>query len=402
MGIFDEMRKHETRARFAAHREQAIGEKRCKKEQAYVFSESCTQDIERLAAGDFWIAPPEEKPIRKNFGGKKRILYLFAPEVRMLMSYMAFVAGEQYDALFPDNLYSFRKHRDVVSLTRQIRRIGHLDEGYKVRADVQAYFNSIDEEKLVEITDRVFAGDPPFAQFLHWLLLRREYTVNGVLTVGHPGALPGMPLSNFLANLYLMDLDAYFAGQCRFYARYADDILMLTDTQEQMLQCRETLEEKLREKGLMLNAQKTQNLMPGEPFEMMGFQFSGGEIDISDHSIVKIERKVKRRAEWILYQKRLKGFSDEEAMRRMINRVNGMLFRRDEGRHALNWSVWAFPVITTTKGLKRIDAIMQKYIRYAATGTLSDRQYRVKYRKMREMGYKTTVHAYYKEFLKEK
>ena len=86
----------------------------------------------------------------------------------------------------------------------------------------------------------------------------------------------------------------------------------------------------------------------------------------------------------------------------MINRVNGMLFRRDEGRHALNWSVWAFPVITTTKGLKRIDAIMQKYIRYAATGTLSDRQYRVKYRKMREMGYKTTVHAYYKEFLKEK
>lgn len=403
MGIFDVMLQSETRARFADHRDQAIGESRREKEKlrAYVFSEGCTQAIERLASGDFFIDPPEEKSIRKNFGGKKRILYLFAPEIRMLMSYMAFVTGEQYDALFADSLYSFRTSRNAVTLARRIGRLPRLDESYKIRTDVRTYFNSIDEEKLVEITDRVFAGDPAFARFLRWLLLRRTYTANGVLTTGHPGAIPGMPLSNFLANLYLMDMDERFAGQCRFYARYADDILILTDTREQMLKSRALLEAMLREKGLELNEEKTRNYLPGEPFEMMGFSFSGREIDISEHAITKIERKVKRRAERILYLKRKQGFSDEEAMRRMIGRVNAMLFRQDEDRHVLNWTVWTFPVITTTKGLKRIDAIMQKCIRYAATGTLSDRQYRAKYEKMRELGYKTTVHAYYRDFLRD-
>lgn len=403
MGIFDVMLQSETKTRFTMHRDQAIGvsEREKEKLRAYVFSESCTQAIERLAAGDFFIDPPEEKPIKKSLGGKKRILYLFAPEIRMLMSYMAFVAGERYDALFTDSLYSFRTSRNAVTLSKQLGRLPRLNESYKVRTDVRAYFNSIDEEKLVGITDRVFAGDPAFAQFLHWLLLRRTYTVDGVLTAGHPGAIPGMPLSNFLANLYLMDVDKHFAEQCRFYARYADDILILTDNREQMLQCRALLEAMLCEKGLGLNEEKTRNYMPGEPFEMMGFSFSGKEIDISEHAIMKIERKVKRRAERILYLKRKHGFSDEEAMRRMISKVNAILFHQDENRHVLNWTVWTFPVITTTKGLKRIDAIMQKYIRYAATGTLSDRQYRAKYAKMRELGYRTTVHAYYRDFLKD-
>ena len=131
----------------------------------------------------------------------------------------------------------------------------------------------------------------------------------------------------------------------------------------------------------------------------MGFKVSGREIDISEHSIVKIERKMKRRAERVLYLKRKKGFSDEEAMRRMIVIANKKLFNKDETKHVLNWTMWAFPAITTTKGLKKIDAIMQKYIRYAATGTLSERKYRAKYQEMKKLGYQTTVNAYYKDFL---
>ena len=132
---------------------------------------------------------------------------------------------------------------------------------------------------------------------------------------------------------------------------------------------------------------------------ILGFKVSGQEIDISDASIVKIERKMKLRANRVLYKKRKKGFSDEEAMRRMIVSADKILFNIDEEKHVLNWTMWTFPVITTTKGLKKIDAIMQKYIRYAATGTLSERRYRAKYQQMKKLGYRTSVNVYYKEFL---
>ena len=318
------------------------------------------------------------------------------------MRYMTFVLGEVYDYIFDDSLYSFRKSQNAISMVKRIKKISRLEDGYKIRADLKSYFNSIDEEKLVEITDQVFSGDPVFAGFIRWLLLRREYTVNKVVKKGHLGAIPGMPLSNFLANIYLMDMDVHFREHCRFYARYSDDIFILTDTREQLQRCREMLEDILQEKGLRFNEEKTRFIMPGESFEIMGFKVSGREIDISDSSIVKIDRKMKRRAERILYLKRKKGFSDEEAMRRMVVIVNKMLFNKDENKHVLNWTIWAFPAITTTKGLKKIDAIMQKYIRYAATGTLSERKYRAKYQEMQKLGYKTTVNAYYKEFLEQR
>lgn len=404
MGIFEIMLQNETKERFVECRDNAFGEtKKAKKEiREYIFSESCTNDIERLAAGDFFIPPPEQKAVYKRFGAKKRIIYLFSSKERILMRYMAFVLGEVYDYIFEDSLYSFRKSQNAISMVKRIKRIRRLEEGYKIRADLKSYFNSIDEEKLVEITDQVFSGDPVFAGFMRWLLLRREYTVNKTVKKGHLGAIPGMPLSNFLANIYLMDMDTVFRKNCRFYARYADDIFILTDTWEQLQHCREMMEDILQEKGLRFNEEKTRFIMPGETFEIMGFKVSGREIDISDSSIVKIERKIKRRAERILYLKRKKGFSDEEAMRRMIVIVNKMLFNKDENKHVLNWTIWAFPAITTTKGLKKIDAIMQKYIRYAATGTLSERKYRAKYQEMQKLGYKTTVNAYYKEFLEQR
>lgn len=50
MGIFDVMLQSETKTRFTEHRDQAIGvsEREKEKLRAYVFSESCTQAIERL------------------------------------------------------------------------------------------------------------------------------------------------------------------------------------------------------------------------------------------------------------------------------------------------------------------------------------------------------------------
>lgn len=65
------------------------------------------------------------------------------------------------------------------------------------------------------------------------------------------------------------------------------------------------------------------------------------------------------------------------------------------GSDAFTWSRWFFPNLTTAKGLAEIDACMQQYIRYAATGRHSKSNYRIRYDTLKEWGYRSLVHEYY-------
>ena len=63
---------------------------------------------------------------------------------------------------------------------------------------------------------------------------------------------------------------------------------------------------------------------------------------------------------------------------------------------AFTWSRWFFPNITTDRCLKEIDEYMQQYIRYVITGRHYKGNYRVTYEQMKEWGYRSLVHEYYK------
>lgn len=63
---------------------------------------------------------------------------------------------------------------------------------------------------------------------------------------------------------------------------------------------------------------------------------------------------------------------------------------------AFTWSRWFFPLLTTDRGLKEVDAYMQEYIRYAVTGQHNRKNYRISYEQLRQWGYVSLVHEYYR------
>ena len=71
-------------------------------------------------------------------------------------------------------------------------------------------------------------------------------------------------------------------------------------------------------------------------------------------------------------------------------------YRKEAGDDELTWSRWFFPNITTDKTLKEIDEYMQQYIRYTVTGRHYKGNYKITYEKMKEWGYMSLVHEYYK------
>ena len=65
-------------------------------------------------------------------------------------------------------------------------------------------------------------------------------------------------------------------------------------------------------------------------------------------------------------------------------------------RSDLTWTRWFFPIIDTTSGLRRIDSYMQQCVRYIMTETRTKRNFNCRYSDIKELGYRSLVHEYYK------
>ena len=105
-----------------------------------------------------------------------------------------------------------------------------------------------------------------------------------------------MPLSAFLANLYLTKIDVWFQENDVLYARYSDDIIIFAQEEKKIEQYSERLTEMIHEAGLVLNEKKTRKTNPKEAWTFLGFQCNGNCIDVSDEALDKIKKKLKRKS----------------------------------------------------------------------------------------------------------
>lgn len=131
-------------------------------------------------------------------------------------------------------------HLALRQVTAAIREPCHT---YYLKMDVHHYFENIDKDILMaQVTRRI--KDPCI------LALYRE------IIYGYPR--PGIPIGNltsqYLANLYLSDLDHFLAEQYHATAfRYMDDILVLGYDKTWLRRVRTVVETRLKELGLDLN-----------------------------------------------------------------------------------------------------------------------------------------------------
>jgi hypothetical protein len=238
--------------------------------------------------------------------------------------------------------------------------------------------------------------DSKLCSFFRKLLTRGKYYRGKELVCGSTGALSGCPLTTFFENVYLRDVDSYIINESAYYCRYADDIAIFTDTQEKANSIYTHINDLFTGRGLSFNEDKTAILPPGEHFDLLGFQVEGNEFDISPHSLDSIIWKLNHRAKKLVRLQSRYGLSKEETMRRMIRKIDDYFFGRNQDNNELNWVDWSFKVLTRSDSLKKIDSCAQECIRYVGSGgKRNNAKYRVRYKSMRQMGYRPLVHAFY-------
>lgn len=400
VGLFDRMLRIEERERFVAHITRAEGsldDERCRECVEYALSEQCARDLERLRAGDYFLDYPTKFVVPKTTSDRKRTLYIFkAGNDHFLLRLIAFGLRPTSETL-PDTLYSFRPDKSGVAMVREAHRVNANGELYALRSDVRHYCNMIDPDLTVSVLERYLSDDPDLLSFFAWLLRRRRCYEWGECVEDNTGGLPGTAVSNFFMGIYLLDADARISSLegCCYYGRYGDDVVAFFDSEKSVNEGYRVLLEELERVGLEPNFEKTKLIMPGEPIEIMGVEMRHGQIDVSRRTTERLKKRLRRRAQDASIQKKAEGLSADEAGRRIIKMIERTFCNPEANAHVLTWSRWAFPLITSADSLKELDAYAQKCIRYVMTGTWGKGQYRVKYSKLRALGYHPQVGKYY-------
>lgn len=364
--------------------------------QGYVpLCETCRQGV-------FPGSLPSKYIINKEGSSKRRVVYTFPGDEGIFLKFIAHGLN-MYEHRLSDSCYAFRRQVGAREATLRLRQERRVKDSWCLKADISNYFNSIDVARLLPKLAFLREGNPEVHSLLTRLLTEERVLEEGRQIRERHGVMAGTPTSPFLANLYLAEVDRFFEEKEVLYLRYSDDILLFAASREELLHRQEQLYGQLTALGLSVNPDKVSITGPGEPFEFLGVAHYRGEVDLSANTMCKIKAKIRRKSEALRRWQRRKGLAPDKAAVGLIHAMNqkfygyGDPYDRDGLlEDAFTWSRWFFPLLTRDRGLKEIDAYMQKYIRYAVTGRHNKGNYRISYEQLRLWGYVSLVHEYHR------
>ncbi|KIP58303.1 hypothetical protein ST42_01995 [Prevotella pectinovora] len=339
--------------------------------------------------------PPVKKMVSKQYSSKKRIVYSFSREENYVLKLLTYLLIRQYDYIFAKNLYSFRAKHGVKKAIDYLRRDRHLSNKYVYKVDIHDYFNSVDINILLPNLKEIMKDDIDAYSFIERLLTdSRAVTPNGDIIYEKKGIMAGVPLSSFLANVYLCQLDWYFYNNGNRYARYSDDMIVFANSDLERQNYVTYIHSYLADMHLSVNCEKESFSNPHEQWDFLGVSYHDGIFDISPISAKKLKKKMWRKSRALLRWKNRKHIENIYAAKAFVKAFNKKLYDNPITSE-LTWTRWFFPIINTTETISMLDHYMQECIRYIATEKRTNKRYSFKYDMIKDLGYRSLVHEYY-------
>ncbi len=363
--------------------------------RTYIDEKRYGKIAEKILRGTYEFTVPNVSYISKVGSDKKRLVYVFPEDEVWILKHLAILL-HKYDSKLSPACYSFRSDLSVKNAIRRVLNSRGLDKKFVLKTDIHDYFNSIPQERLCEKLSE-FIDDDDMLRDMLIRLLSADIALSPdkqTLIRGNRGAMAGIPIAPFFANIYLKDLDDHFSKKGCMYLRYSDDIIIFSDDMNELLDLKTELDEHIREKGLTINKKKTSISKPGEGWEFLGFRYCNGVIDLSENTKRKIKAKIKRKAHALYRWRNKKGTTFEQTAFVMIRIFNYKFYDMAQTGD-FSWAKWFFPVINTDEGLREIDRYLIRYIRFLYKGRHYKGNYRITYDDIKALGFRSLVNEFY-------
>ncbi len=191
---------------------------------------------------------------------------------------------------FSSASFAYRAKRGPLQAANRLAEI-MAPGSWAVISDIEQFFDNIDHETLAQLLLQTGVDREGVSLITAWArcpVLDRGFKLQPI-----KGIPQGSPISPVLANLYLTGLDRLLEHHGWPHVRYADDFVVIADTEAQAVEVTSTVGKWLRvERKLRLKASK-QAVVPSETgIEFVGFMHAPRRRWLNSHRLESFQSRV--------------------------------------------------------------------------------------------------------------
>ncbi len=262
-----------------------------------MFEKNLAANLDRLMReikqGTFQPLPARRVYIPKDAKRTKfRPLGIPAVRDRTAQEVLRRLLNPIFEVRFHEDSYGFRPKRSCHQAVERVLELHRQGRLWVLDADIQGFFDNLSHQAVMrELSDVVADGNI--------LRLVEKFLKAGVMEGGQllptrVGTPQGGVASPLLANIALNVLDWHLHQHGYRFVRYADDFVVLCQSEAEAKEALASIEPLLRDRlGLTLSPEKTKITRFPDGFAFLGFEISSWSVKMRAKSVENFKTKVR-------------------------------------------------------------------------------------------------------------
>lgn len=215
-----------------------------------------------------------------------------------------------FEETFSDKSYAYRVEKSTINAINRTQEFLNKKLHWVLKTDIDNFFESINHEKLLQILEKQIS-DKRIVKLIALFLQTGGFFKYNFLDHAL-GVHQGDILSPLLSNIYLDLMDRYLGKLDVAFVRYADDFVVLCETESTALKTKQEIETFLNQLNLKLGTDKTYIAHINEGFTFLGVHFEGKTKTIDNErlhkSFSKLHKLANKNESFLLFVKNLDAY----------------------------------------------------------------------------------------------